>query len=215
MGIGRSQTVRLPEEGSSAWTDLVARVRKELIRDRLAVLPAEGLYGLHACTQGGRARLEQLKGGRPGRPFIVLLAESEDLARYAAPLPPTVLAWIASVWPAPLTLVLPARSGVPQHLTHEDQIALRCPASRFLRAIAAGCDGPLLSTSANRSGSAAPARVSELEPAVSQAAAVIVDAGPLPGTGSTVARLDPDAGVEILRAGLWVDPGSGTAPEAE
>lgn len=201
------ERIGLPEEGSSAWTVLRTRASRLLRDGELLILPAEGLYGLHATGEAGRRRLIAAKGDRTGKPFIVLLADPADVQRYTSDLPDELIDWIALVWPAPLTLVLPASPLLPAALVREGQIALRCPDSPWLRSVASACDEPLLSTSANRAGAAPPAAVSDLDPVVRRAAALIVDGGRLGGQGSTVARLSRTGGWTVLREGLWQGDG--------
>lgn len=168
-----------------------------LARGGVAILPAEGLYGLHVC--GAPAPLRALKRESEVRPYIVLIA-SPDQAREYCGSPPESL---ADLWPAPLTLLLPATPVVDPALVREGLIALRCPASAFLRDLAAELPGPLLSTSANRAGEPAPASIPDLDPELRAECDLIVDGGPLSGIGSTIARIKPDGLFEIVRAGAW------------
>lgn len=201
--------IPLPADGSGAWAALRARALGLLRAGELLILPAEGLYGLHAAGEVGRRGLLAAKGERTGKPFIVLIAEPGRVGEYAPDLPRDLVEWIGSVWPAPLTLVLPAAPHLPETLVREGQIALRCPDSPWLRSLAAGCADPLLSTSANRAGGAPPAAVGDLDPGVRRAAALLVDAGRLTGQGSTVARLTRDGRWTVLREGLWRGGGPG------
>jgi L-threonylcarbamoyladenylate synthase len=67
-------------------------------------------------------------------------------------------------WPGPFTLILPAGPGIPTEITGGGRtVALRVPALEALRRIVTGAGVPLVSTSANRAGTAAPV---DLETAV-------------------------------------------------
>ncbi len=168
----------------------------------VAILPAEGLYGLHArlSAPGALDRIRRIKADPAPRPYILLLAAPEDVGKMAARWPRDL---IASAWPGPLTLILPATPAVPEDLTREGCVAVRCPGSRLLREVAGRISGPLLSTSANRSGAAPPARVGAIERAVSEQVDLIVDGGALSGEGSTVARVEPAGRLTVLRQGAW------------
>jgi L-threonylcarbamoyladenylate synthase len=175
------------------------------------VLPAEGLYGLHASltSQAGVTRLRALKRDDHGRPYILLVADRAAAAALLDASSPAALAaerWMAQSWPGPVTFVVPASARVPQDLTREGLVAVRCPASELLRAVAARLAAPVLSTSANAAGGRSPARVEEIEPALLQAGGLIVDGGPLAGQGSTVVRVEGDGRLTILRPGAWVPP---------
>jgi len=174
----------------------------------VAVLPAEGLYGLHACASvpTGVARLRALKGDDRGRPYILLVPDSaaaRALIDAAAQSAAAAEQWWRKAWPGPATFVVPAGPRVPADLVRGGCVALRCPGSELLRAVAARLPGPLLSTSANVSGGRAPARVAEIEPQLLAACDLVVDGGPLCGQGSTIVRVEDDGRLTTLRPGVW------------
>ncbi len=177
----------------------------------VALLPAEGLYGLHAClaVPSGPARLRALKGGAGARPYILLVpdrAAARALIDPSAPAAAAAERWWQTAWPGPVTFVMPAGPRVPGDLARAGQVALRCPGSTLLRAVAARLSGPLLSTSANPSGGRAPARLTEVAPELMAACELVVDAGPLSGQGSTVVRVEADGRLTTLRPGAWAVP---------
>jgi L-threonylcarbamoyladenylate synthase len=183
-----------------AWAEAAARAAVVLDQDGIAVMPAEGVYGLHVRPDRPRAlaRLRALKPRAPDRGWIGLLAEPELLARYAAPVPARAQSLARDHWPGALTLVVPASPRVPDSLRASDgTAALRCPGSELLRAVARASGGLLLSTSANEPGSPAPARA---EDAGLKDVDLLIDQGPLSGAPSTIVRVDGDA-VTMLRAG--------------
>ena len=69
-----------------SWAEAAARAAAVLDQDGIAVLPAEGVYGLHVRPDRPRAleRLRALKPRAEDRGWIGLLAEPDSLARYAA-----------------------------------------------------------------------------------------------------------------------------------
>ncbi len=185
----------------------------------IALLPAEGLYGLHVCVGSESSglvaarvdRLRAIKGDPPGRPYILLIGAPEGVNRLAAQLPLGAPELIAEAWPGPLTLILPAAAGLHPDLVKAGRVAVRCPGNRLLRELALRLPGPLLTTSANRAGEAAPAAMTEVSPEVMVACDLAVDQGRLAGRGSTLAEIGPDGRPVILRPGLWPP---GTAPAA-
>lgn len=188
-------------------------------RGELALLPAEGLYGLHAPAHAAASlqRLRALKGGRTAestRPFILLIGAPAHALALVSSLPGCAPAILERVWPAPLTLLLPASSRVPPSFVQDGMVALRCPGQRFLRELLLLLSEPLASTSANHAGEPAPARFESVSADLRAACGVAVDGGSLAGTGSTIARPEPDGRLTILRAGLW-SPDRGDARLAE
>jgi len=118
--------------GDHPDTDLIARAATVLLEDKVALLPAEGVYGFHARARAASAieRIRALKrDARAG--FIGLIAAPGDLERWAHP-SPAALELARQYWPGALTLVLDARAEAPESLRSDSgTIALRCPGRRF------------------------------------------------------------------------------------
>ena len=181
------------------WSETAARAAAVLRAGGVALLPAEGVYGLHALASDPDAveRLLAIKPRGPEKRFIGLIAEPGEIGRWSDP-SALALALAAEHWPGALTLVLPASSTIPASMRSADgTIALRCPGNPFLRAVVAGAGGIVLSTSANETGE--PASVRPEGPLASRVN-LIVDQGTLSGTSSTVALVEGDR-VRVLREG--------------
>jgi tRNA threonylcarbamoyl adenosine modification protein (Sua5/YciO/YrdC/YwlC family) len=108
-------------------------------------------------------------------------------------------------WPGPLTLVLPASPQVPDEVAGDRTVAVRVPAHVVAREL---CDlaGPLVSTSANRSGAPPALTCEEAVAALGGAAAFALDAGPGTARASTIVNATGDSPV-LVRAGAvaWED----------
>jgi L-threonylcarbamoyladenylate synthase len=107
-------------------------------------------------------------------------------------------------WPGLLTLVLPARPGLPATwLGADGTLALRVSGHPVAGALVAALGGPLVATSANVSGQPPAARVADVDPAVRAAADLVLPDGPAPGggVGSTLVRVTVHGGWEVLREG--------------
>jgi L-threonylcarbamoyladenylate synthase len=198
--------------GAHPDADLIERAAAALLEDKVALLPAEGVYGFHARASSGIAieRIRALKKD-PRAGFIGLIAEPGDLERWAQATP-QALELARRYWPGALTLVLDARREAPESLRSENgTIAVRCPGSDLLRGVVQRVGEPVLSTSANRSGEPPAVRADD---APSGVADLIVDGGVLDGRPSTLVRVGPQ-GVEILRQGaVQLGDGSLDGPEA-
>jgi L-threonylcarbamoyladenylate synthase len=182
-----------------AWKEAVSRAVVVLRRGGVALLPAEGVYGLHASANDGAAveRLLRLKPRSPEKRFIGLIADVAEIDRWTEP-SPRALSLAREHWPGPLTLVLRARPSAPESLRGADgTVAVRCPGSAFLRAVVAGVGGIVLSTSANDPGERPAVQA---EGPLAEGVDLVVDQGTLPGTPSTVAAVEGDH-VRILRQG--------------
>jgi tRNA threonylcarbamoyl adenosine modification protein (Sua5/YciO/YrdC/YwlC family) len=190
---------RLVLDPGGKWQDVAKRAAVVLRAGGVALLPAEGVYGLHALSENPVAveRLLALKPREEKKGFIGLIADPEELPRWIEPNARAV-SLAKSHWPGALTLVLRAGPSVPAALRNPDgTIALRCPGSAFLRATVAGAGGIVLSTSANRPGEQAMVMP---EGSLVELADVVVDGGTLSGTHSTVVSVVGDR-VHVLRPG--------------
>ncbi len=104
-------------------------------------------------------------------------------------------------WPGPLTLVLPARPGLPGPLTAgTGTIGVRVPAHPAAHALVAGLGAPVTAPSANPPGAEPPRTIEAVRRYFGDAVAVYLDGGTLPGGASTVATVHGNT-VRVLRAG--------------
>ncbi|HEV7571175.1 MAG TPA: L-threonylcarbamoyladenylate synthase [Thermoanaerobaculia bacterium] len=157
----------------------------------VALLPTDTIYGLHALAtnEAAVARVRSMKERGDRKPFVIIAASAEQLEQLGATIPDT----LRELWPAPLTAIL--ASG-------ETTIAARVPDLPWLRTLL-DRTGPLISTSANRSGESPITTPGMLAADLLEALDVVLDAGPGDGQPSTIVDF---TGVEprIVREG---DPG--------
>jgi L-threonylcarbamoyladenylate synthase len=186
--------------------ELAARVEaaaEVLRRGGIVVYPTETVYalGARADDEAALERLGRAKLRPEGKPLPLLAADLEQVRRVAR-LEGTAARVAARLWPGPLTLILQALPSLPAAVTAgSGTVGLRIPGSAVARALASLAGFPLVSTSANLAGGAAPSRVSELDPALRLRVDHVLDGGPTPGgPPSTVARLD-GAVIRVLREG--------------
>jgi L-threonylcarbamoyladenylate synthase len=139
-----------------------------------------------------------LKEREETKPFVVLAASLDQLALLGVDAPPETLAALGSIWPAPLTAILPLRTPIAAS-RGAASLAVRIPALDWLRELVRK-SGPLVSTSANRSGEPAVDRPSALARELQDRISAVVDGGPRTGEPSTIVDLT-SAEPHILRAG--------------
>ena len=174
----------------------------------VALFPADTVYGL-ACEPDSAdavGRLYAIKGRRPDRPAAVMFFTLE-LALAALPeLGERTVAALEGLLPGGVTLLLP---------NPERRFPLACgpdPETLGLRVPALGPETqalgavrwPVLQSSANPSGGGDARRVADVSPAIRRSVDLILDAGDLPGTPSTVVdlrRWESHGEWEILREG--------------
>lgn len=121
----------------------------------LAAYPTEGVYGLgcdplnHAAVE----RLLSLKGRSAAKGFILIAADFSQVEGYLQIPTPEVRARLLAAWPGPVTFVVPAQLWVPEWLRGaSSSLAVRVTAHPLAAGLCRAFGGPLVSTSANRSG---------------------------------------------------------------
>jgi len=115
-------------------------------------LPTDTLPGLSAAASARSAveRISALKGINDVRNYILLVASTKMAADHVVSFGCIGRAVLDRVWPAPVTVVLPARAGDAGWVG--DTIALRVPDLAPLRDFIADLGEPVVSTSVNRTG---------------------------------------------------------------
>lgn len=168
--------------------EAIADVAGTLLGGGIALLPTDTIYGLHAAAGDADAvaRVARLKGRGDGKPFVVIAASAAQLRAFGVEVPEA----LESLWPAPLTAVL--RRG-------EGTVAARVPDLAWLRDLLSR-SGPLISTSANRSGEPAITTIDELSAEAAELIDIALDGGLVEGEPSTIVDFTGDQ-PQILREG--------------
>ena len=121
----------------------------------LIAYPTEGVYGLgcHPLNAQAVSRLFAFKG-RSGTKGLILIASCHaQIEPLLAPLDSSIQARMQATWPGPHTWIVPAADFVPLWLRGAHQsLAVRVTAHPVAAALCNAFGGPLVSTSANRSG---------------------------------------------------------------
>ena len=128
---------------------------EQLEARRVLAYPTETVYGFGgAIDRDSVANLIRLKRRQPGKPFLLLIAGSEMLAKLDLQLPSYAATLAARHWPGPLTLVLPGGHGrvAPQLRGPEGGIAVRWTSHASIQRLIRAHGDPITSTSANRPG---------------------------------------------------------------
>jgi L-threonylcarbamoyladenylate synthase len=180
-----------------------ARALAALRSGGIGVFPTETFYGLAADALDARAveRVALLKGRSLGKAIACIIGAPAQRELLCSEWPPAAERLASQFWPGPLTLVLPARPGLPSALNPEGWVGLRLSAHPWAAGLARDLGRPLTATSANLGGEAEAATVAEIAPEVLGGVDFVLDAGRLPGgRGSTVVKLAAGAPV-CLREG--------------
>jgi L-threonylcarbamoyladenylate synthase len=172
------------------------------------LFPADTVYGLatEPDSAEGVARLYAIKGRPQDRPAAVMFFRLE-LALAALPeLPVATRAAVEALLPGGVTLLLPNpnRRFPLACATTPETLGLRVPSLSGALAPLAAVSWPVLQSSANRSGGPDARTVAEVDASVKEGVDLVLDAGELPGTPSTVVDLTSyanDGEFAVLRDG--------------
>lgn len=187
---------------------VIERAASALRTGGVVVLPTDSVYGLAcAATPGnpGHARIFQIKRRDRAQTLPWFVTGPGDLVRYGQHVPGWARRLADAFWPGALTLVVEASGEVAPEYAQVDgagraTVALRVPDSALCRELVRRV-GPLAQTSANLHGGPAATCGADVDPALSSAADLVIDAGPAPvGVASTIVDATGDE-PRILRQG--------------
>jgi L-threonylcarbamoyladenylate synthase len=168
------------------------------------LLPTDTVYGLCAAadSEAPTRNLYRLKGRSDAQPSQLVAASLDGLYDALPELRGEPGEVVRALLPGPYTLVLPNPSRRFRWLngTRMDTVGVRVPnlpepSRRVIESV-----GAVVATSANEPGGASPTTLADVPARIREACGAEVDAGPLPGTPSTVLDL---TGAEpyVLREG--------------
>jgi L-threonylcarbamoyladenylate synthase len=159
----------------------------------VAIFPADTVYGLatEPDSREGVDRLYRLKGRAPDKPAAVMFFQVEAALAALPELGERTREALGRLLPGALTLVLPNPSRrYPLACGPEpERLGLRVPRLEGELAPLTAMEWPVLQSSANRSGGPDARRVEDIDARVREGADLVLDAGELPGTPSTVVDL--------------------------
>ncbi|MEP6620512.1 MAG: L-threonylcarbamoyladenylate synthase [bacterium] len=181
------------------WSDVevAAAIRpalEQMEMRRVLAYPTETVYGFGGgIDRDSVDALVRLKGRPKGKPFLLLIAGSEMLAKLDLRLPSWATNLAARHWPGPLTLVLSGgQKRVPEALRGpEGGIAVRWTSHLGLQHLIRAHGDAITSTSANRPGVPPATSTREIRDqwgdAVARGSLCVLDGGTLkPSPPSTV-----------------------------
>lgn len=189
---------------------MVTALRACLEREGVALFPADTVYGICCDPESERAveRLYALKGRPSGKPAAVMWFSLERALESLPELGPRTRDLFERLLPGRVTLLVANPRGRYPLACGPDAgtLGVRVPDVPSLR----GLERPVLQTSANLSGGPDPRTLDEVPAEIRSKVEVVIGAGALPGTPSTVVdlrRYEDSGELAIVR--------QGAVPEAE
>ena len=184
--------------GAVEWT------ADRLQQGGVVAIPTDTVYGIAASLSHPAAldRIYEIKGRRDNQPLPVLVSSPAEIEHIAEKISPDVELLLDIFWPGPLTVVLPARPGMPARVTAGGAtIGVRMPNHPLAIEVIAKAGGAVACTSANLSGEPPACDVGEIAASLGARLDLILDGGIAPGgVASTVVAVN-GTGLQILREG--------------
>lgn len=183
---------------------LLARAAELLRKGLLVAYPTETFYALGALPRDEAAldRIFNAKGRPEKMALPLIVGDEESVTLCAREFPEGARRLAAAFWPGPLTLVLPAANDLPTRLLGGgSSVGLRVSPHPVASGLARAVGGPIIATSANLSGQPAPSTAAEVDEALGDNVALILDGGSTQGaSASTVLDLTTEQ-PRVVRSG--------------
>ncbi|GMO16620.1 MAG: L-threonylcarbamoyladenylate synthase [Termitinemataceae bacterium] len=197
---------------AAANDENIAKAAKLLKQGTLVAFPTETVYGLgaDAFNSAALARVFEVKNRPHFDPLIIHIAALEtlgalyDAARLKKGMENMVLRLVNSIWPGPLTLILPKKSAVPDIATAGfNTVAVRFPRHKVAQALIKQAGGAVAAPSANPFGRLSPTRADHVACYFGDKIELILDGGQCEvGIESTVLDLSGEAPCVLRQGGI-------------
>ena len=167
-------------------------------------VPTDTVYGVAANALDADAvrRVFALKGRADTSPSPLLVADADDLFRYAVEVSDDAAALARAFWPGGLTIVARRAERVPAIVTGGlDTVGLRVPDHPIPRALSAALGVPITGTSANESGTPPLTSATDVATALGDGLDLVFDGGKLPPSEPSTVIAATTTPARILREG--------------
>ena len=165
--------------------------------------PTDTVYGLGAALLDDAVvqRVIDAKGRAESMGLPLLLSQADMLAPIVKEVDATAMALIERFWPGALTLVMTKSAAVSDLVSGgRSSVAVRVPNHPVPRALSDGVGGPIIGTSANRSGGVPASSAAQVREQLDGAVDLVIDGLPSLGVQSTILDLTgPEP--RVLRSG--------------
>ena len=190
-------------------TDALAAAAAVIRGGGIVAFPTETHYGLGAAYHDVAAlkKLFTLKRRPEEKPVPLIAGNEKALGLVARQLDDRAVGIIKRFWPGPLTLLLPAREGLPRLLTAgTGTVAVRMPGKSFALELARTLEFPITATSANISGSPPADDAAGVTGYFGEGLDLLVDGGRTPGGApSTIIRLSGETTILVRQGQIPFD----------
>ncbi len=168
--------------------EAVERAAAVIRRGGVVAIPTDALYTLVADPLNLFAvrRVFEAKGRESARSLPLLVSDLIMAEELAKDMPARFYLLARHFWPGPLAIIAPASSRIPLKVTgNTGRLAMRQSTSKTANALMTRLNQPLISTSANRSGSPTCSTGIEVFGSMDGRVDLVLDGGSVTGFGAT------------------------------
>jgi L-threonylcarbamoyladenylate synthase len=183
--------------------ELLERAASLIRRGRVVAIPSDALYTLVADPFSLRAvsQVFKAKGREPHRSLPLLVRDALMAEDFAGELNNRFSILTRRFWPGPLTIIVPASAKLPLKVTgNTGRLAMRQSRSVVANQLIAMLNHPLISTSANISGSPTCRSGIEVFGMMDGRVDLVLDGGVCTGPGATTVDITEPMW-KVIRAG--------------
>jgi L-threonylcarbamoyladenylate synthase len=175
-----------------------------LQQGKVILYPTDTIWGL-GCDATNEAACQQLAGikNRPEDKSFILLADSFQMIEKYIPEFPEVCYELVDLAEKPLTIIYPGAKGLaPSVLAADGSVGIRLTKDPICLKLIRAMRKPLVSTSANLSGEAAPASFDEISQTIKDQVDAIVQErlNEKMSTPSQIIKIGLDSSIKIIRS---------------
>jgi len=187
--------------------EIIEKAAQVIRQGEVVLYPTDTLYGL-GCDPFNEKALERLfaiKGRPVGKGVLLLVPDNSYSEMVSTNIPNVFYKLVRTFWPGPVTFLLEGKPSFSRWLVGEEgKVGLRHPDVTFLNLWMQAIPGPIVSTSANRSGEPPAQSLDDLKGLFGDQVDLFLEGGKVkrnckPSTVVDVTR-DPPT---IVRAGRW------------
>lgn len=182
----------------------VLAAEEELLVGNVILYPTDTVWGIgcDALDTNAVRKIYKIKEREESKSMILLVADVEMLSRYVEEVPAD-FEQLLKQQERPTTFIISKAQNLPQELLAEDgSIAVRITQDEFCHKLIRQIDRPIVSTSANISGEAAPASFSEISDSIKERVDYVVNwrqGDEASASPSRIIKIEADGSQQVIR----------------
>lgn len=169
----------------------------------LVIVPTDTVYGI-SCDATNKDAINKvfIAKQREQKPLIVMVSNIDMLKKYVKDINDLEQKLIDKYWPNTLTILFKKNDNLLEEITcGSEYVGIRMPDNKLLLDLMNKINKPIISTSANISGSSVITNTSLIEPELKEYISYVYDDGEKTSVASTLVKVE-DGKIKILREGI-------------